>query len=73
MRACGSALGDYLLEANDRLNELKPTWPCNGKGGGGRDVLRLVPRQLLQEAPFARYLEDSSNRTGVLQAVGNGR
>ena len=60
--------GEALLGVNDRLNELKPTWPCTGRGGGGRDVLRLVPQSVLATPPFSSYLSDSNNRTAELQA-----
>eukprot|EP00966_Prymnesium_polylepis_P184913 4285577-Prymnesium_polylepis.1 len=67
MRPSGSALGEHLLAVNDRLNQLKPQWPCNGRGGGGHDVLRLVPRDELGREPFASYLAESNDRTAVLQ------
>ena len=67
MRAGGGGLGEHLLEVNDKLNAVKPSWPCTGKGGGGRDVSRLVPNAVLKEEPFASYLSESNNRTAELQ------
>ena len=72
---------DHLLDVNERLNELKGDWPCGGRvgaaGGGtssgpygrpGKDVLRLVPREVLEEHPFGPYLRESNDRLGALQA-----
>ena len=61
MRSGGGAIGEHLLAVNDRLNELKPDWPCSGKGSGGRDVLRDLlefAHQLLVDGEPARRVVD---------------
>lgn len=73
---------EHLLSVNTRLNELKTDWPCGGRvgaagdGGGGSglgppglDVLRLVPASVLQSGAFGRYLRESNDRIGALQAT----
>ncbi len=81
MRAGVEPLVEHLLAVNTRLEQLKPDWPCGGRKGaagrgegeggfGNRDVLRLVPREVLVDpgGPFGEYLEESNNRLGALQA-----
>jgi hypothetical protein len=69
MREGTGPLVDHLLAVNDRINELKPGWPCGKKQADpGTDVLRLVPREVLQAAPFGPHLRESNDRLGALQA-----
>ena len=83
MREGVEPITEHLLRVNTRLNELKDDWPCGGRVGAagkgegaegtgygppGRDVLRLVPYELLQKGKFGAYLHESNTRLGALQA-----